>query len=103
MLALEKLPFVALMGCPVEETGYGSARMRLPVDEQHLRLGGTDAGPALMGLADATTYAVVLGMFGPVEFAVTTNLNCNFLGHPLMIDIISEGRILKLGKHLVVG
>ena len=102
-LAANKLPFAALMGYRVEEIGYGSARMRLPVDEQHLRPGGTVAGPALMGLADATMYAVVLGMIGPVELAVTTNLTCNFLRRPSMVDIVAEGRILKLGKRLAVG
>ena len=102
-LAADKLPFAALMGYRVEEIGYGSARMRLPVDEQHLRPGGTVAGPALMGLADATMYAVVLGMIGPVELAVTTNLTCNFLRRPSMVDIVAEGRILKLGKRLAVG
>lgn len=102
-LAADKLPFAALMGFQVEKIGYGNARMRLPVDEQHLRPGGTVAGPALMGLADATMYAVVLGMIGPVELAVTTNLTCNFLRRPSMVDIVAEGRILKLGKRLAVG
>ena len=102
-IATEKLPFAALMGFQVEEIGFGSARMRMPVAEQHLRPGGTVAGPALMGLADATMYAVVLSMIGPVELAVTTNLNCNFLRRPEMLDIIAEGRILKLGKRLAVG
>lgn len=59
-LSTQKLPFAGLMGYRVEE--------------QHLRPGGTVAGPALMGLADATVYAVVMGMIGPVELAVTTNL-----------------------------
>tara|TARA_B100000676_G_scaffold309051_1_gene371487 strand:- start:513 stop:944 length:432 start_codon:yes stop_codon:yes gene_type:complete len=102
-LAADKLPFGGRMGYQVEEIGYGTARMRMPVDEQHLRPGGTVAGPALRGLADATMYAVVLGMVGPVELAVTTNLTCNFLRRPSMVDIVAEGRILKLGKRLAVG
>ncbi len=102
-LSTQKLPFAGLMGYRVEDIGYGTARMRLPVEEQHLRPGGTVAGPALMGLADATMYAVVMGMIGPVELAVTTNLTCNFLRRPSMVDIIAEGKILKLGKRLAVG
>jgi acyl-coenzyme A thioesterase PaaI-like protein len=35
-----------------------------------------------MALADATLYAVVLGMIGKVELAVTTSLNINFLRKP---------------------
>ena len=102
-LSTQKLPFAGLMGYRVEDIGYGTARMRLPIEEQHLRPGGTVAGPALMGLADATMYAVVMGMIGPVELAVTTNLTCNFLRRPSMVDIIAEGKILKLGKRLAVG
>ncbi len=102
-LSIEKLPFAELMGFQVEDIGYGAARMRLPVGARHLRPGGTVAGPALMGLADATMYAVVLGMIGPVELAVTTNLTCNFLRRPSVADVVAEGRILKLGKRLAVG
>ena len=56
-----------------------------------------------MALADATLYAVVLGMIGQVELAVTTSLNINFLRKPPPADVIAEGRILKLGKRLAVG
>ena len=102
-LSVERLPFAELMGFRVEAIGYGTARMRLPVGARHLRPGGTVAGPALMGLADATMYAVVLGMIGPVELAVTTSLTCNFLRRPPVADVVAEGRILKLGKRLAVG
>ena len=56
-----------------------------------------------MAIADATLYAVVLGMIGRVELAVTTSLNINFLRKPPQADIIAEGRILKLGQRLAVG
>ena len=35
--------------------------------------------------------------------AVTTNLTANFLRRPAPVDMIAEGRILKLGKRLAVG
>ncbi len=56
-----------------------------------------------MALADVTLYAVVLGMIGKVELAVTTSLNINFLRKPGQKDILAEGRILKLGQRLAVG
>lgn len=102
-LGAEALPFMAMMGIVTEEIGYGNARMRLPVHEDHLRPGGTVSGPAMMGLADAAMYAVVLGMIGQVELAVTTNLNCNFLRRPKRADIIAEASMLKLGRRLAVG
>lgn len=80
------------------------ATMRLPVDDQHLRPGGTVSGPAMMGLADVTVYAALLSRIGPVALAVTTSLNINFLRKPQAnADIIARARMLKVGKRLGVG
>ena len=102
-LMVEQLPFMGMLGVVTEDIGYGHARMRLPVRTDHLRPGGTVAGPAMMGMADALMYAVVLGMIGKVELAVTTSLNCNFLRRPKVADVIGKGTILKLGRRLAVG
>jgi uncharacterized protein (TIGR00369 family) len=102
-LVAEKMPVAGMMGIRTEAIGYGTARLRLPVSALHLRPGGTVAGPALMGLADTAIYAVVLGMIGPVELAVTTSFTCNFLRRPPPADIVAEGRILKMGARLAVG
>lgn len=57
----------------------------------------------MMGLADAAMYALVLANIGPVELAVTTNLNINFLRKPSPGDVIGRATPLKLGKRLVIG
>lgn len=87
----------------VERLDPGEAVIRMTCQPEHLRPGGTIAGPVQMGLADATMYAVVLSLIGRVELAVTTNLNCNFLRRPQPADLIAHGKILKLGKRLAVG
>ncbi len=102
-LAAEQLPFMDIFGIVAEEIGHGHARLRLNTSDDVLRPGGTVSGPAMMGLADAAMYAVVLGMIGRVELAVTTSLNCNFLRRPKPADIIAEASILKLGRRLAVG
>ncbi len=98
-----ELPLVGLFGIRTSEIGHGQARMRMHFNPGLIRPGGTIAGPALMALADVTLYAVVLGMIGKVELAVTTSLNINFLRKPGQKDILAEGRILKLGQRLAVG
>lgn len=98
-----ELPMVSLFNMSTERIGRGEAAMRMRCDERSVRPGGTVAGPALMALADVCMYAVVLGLIGRVELAVTTNLNINFLRKPALGDILAEGRILKLGKRLAVG
>jgi len=98
-----ELPVVSLFNIATESIGRGEAVMRMRCDERSIRPGGTVAGPAMMALADVCMYAVVLGLIGRVELAVTTNLNINFLRKPALGDILAEGRILKLGKRLAVG
>ena len=102
-LCEEQLPFVALMNLKTEHIGYGFARMILPQSDDMLRPGGTVAGPAMMGLADAAIFAAILGQIGLVDQAVTTNLNCNFLRRPKPADIIGEAKLLKVGRRLAVG
>jgi uncharacterized protein (TIGR00369 family) len=98
----DSLPLAALFGLRVEELGYGRAVVRMPFGRDLIRPGGTVAGPALMGLADFTMYVVVLSLIGPVELAVTTSLNINFLRKPGEADVLAEGGCLKLGKRLAV-
>ena len=99
----EHLPLVDLFGIRTLDIGSGTASLRMHFNPSLMRPGGTVAGPALMALADVTLYAVVLGLIGRVELAVTTNLGINFLRKPGPADVLAEGRILKLGKRLAVG
>ncbi|MFQ5653010.1 MAG: PaaI family thioesterase [bacterium] len=87
----------------IEEVGARRARVRLLVDQRHLRHGDTVSGPALMALTDAATFFALLGEIGPVFDAVTSNLNINFLRKPAPVDIIAETRLLKIGKRLAFG
>ena len=87
----------------VERVDEMFAQVRMRYDRRHLRPGGTISGPALMMLSDTTMYMALLGMIGPVALAVTTNLNINFLRKPEQADVITECKLLKLGKRLAVG
>lgn len=88
----------------VTDLATGYAELKLTVDDSHLRPGGTISGPSMMALADVAMYAAILNEIGPVELAVTTNLNINFLRKPQAdCDIIANAKILKLGKRLAVG
>jgi uncharacterized protein (TIGR00369 family) len=86
----------------VEDSGEWGARVRLPVTKAHGRPGGTVSGPALMGLADGAAWLAILAQIGPVALAVTTSLHIDFLRKPPLVDVVAEGRVLKLGKTLAV-
>ncbi len=97
------LSFMDTMGIRLEAIGDGEVTARAKFDESFLRPGGTVSGPIMMGLADAAMYALVMSLIGPVELAVTTNLNINFLQKPLPGDVVAVAKILKLGKRLAIG
>ena len=86
----------------VEDVADTGVVMRLPVTQVNSRPGGTVSGPSLMALADTTAWLSVLAQIGPVALAVTTSLHIDFLRRPALVDVISEGRLLKLGRRLAV-
>lgn len=90
--------------CEIESIGEKSATISHPVGINELRPGGTVSGPVLMAVADCALYVAILGHFGMVAMAVTTNLNINFMRKPSADkDIVAECTLLKVGKLLVVG
>lgn len=97
-----ELPMSEWFGINLTEISEGRAVMELIYDEKLTRPGGTIAGPAMMALADAAMYAVVLSLIGKVELAVTTNLNINFLRKPANTNLVAEATMLKLGKRLAI-
>ncbi len=102
-LASERLPFAELMGLQLQSIDADGLWMRACYNDSFLRPGGTIAGPVMMGLADAAIYALILSRIGPVELAVTTSLNINFLRKPAPGDIVARATPLKFGKRLVIG
>ena len=86
----------------IEEVAPGGVRIRLSVTQAHSRPGGTVAGPTLMAMADAAAWLAILAHIGPVALAVTTSLHIDFLRKPVLVDLLAEGHLLKLGKQLAV-
>jgi uncharacterized protein (TIGR00369 family) len=88
----------------IEEVGARRIRVRLAVQERHLRPGGTVSGPSIFALADVAVYLCILAMIGPEALAVTTNCSIDFMRKPAArTDLIAECRLLKLGRVLAVG
>ena len=99
----EEFPQAVEAGAVIEQLDDAAIRIRLPVLERNLRPGGTVSGPTLMFLVDFGFYMLLLGRLGPVAHAVTTNPNINFLRKPEPVELIREGRLVKLGRSLAVG
>ena len=84
-------------------TKPNSLSMLMHISDEHLRPGGTVSGPTMFLLADVSFYLATLSMIGPKSLTVTTNCSINFLRKPNISDLISETRVLKIGKTLSVG
>ncbi|MGE6914628.1 PaaI family thioesterase [Achromobacter kerstersii] len=97
ILLADQHPFSLLLGIDVVRIGRGTARAVLPARDAHQRLGGIVAGPMLMGLADLTMYAAVVGATGQAH-AVTASLTINFLRKSPAGAIIADARLLKVGR-----
>ncbi len=88
----------------VEQAGAGTVNVRMGINTQHLRPGGTISGPSMFALADVSMYLAILGVIGPVALAVTTNCSIDFMRKPAAgVDLIGKARVLKLGRTLAVG
>ena len=77
--------------------------MLMHISSEHLRPGATVSGPTMFLLADVSFYLATLSIIGPKSLTVTTNCSINFLRKPNISDLISETRVLKIGKTLSVG
>ena len=86
----------------VEEAADWGVRVRLGKAALRDRPGGTVSGPTVMALADSAAWMALCAEIGPVPLAVTTSLHIDFLRRPEMVDMVAEGRLLKLGRRLAV-
>ena len=77
--------------------------LRMKIDQESLRPGGTVSGPAMFTIADCSFYCALLAMIGPEPMTVTTNVTMNFLRKPDPVDLVGHARILKLGRNLAMG
>ena len=77
--------------------------VEMPVNDKHLRPGGTVSGPSMFALADVAFYLAILKKIGPEGLTVTTNATINFMRKPKLEPLLAIPQIHKLGRHLIVG
>ena len=81
----------------------GRLSVEMPVNDKHLRPGGTVSGPSMFALADVAFYLAILQKIGPEGLTVTTSATINFMRKPGLEPLVAIPQIHKLGRHLVVG
>ncbi len=86
----------------VTHVGDGEVTVRMPYNEYMLRPGGVISGPTQMALADCAAYFAIFTRTGIEPYAVTSNLNINFLNACKAGDVVAKARVMKIGKKLAV-
>jgi|SoiMethySBSTD1v2_1073268.scaffolds.fasta_scaffold51185_5 uncharacterized protein (TIGR00369 family) len=86
----------------IENLDDTSIRMRAPVGDRQLRPGATVSGPTLFSVADAVAWMLTLAHLEPGRDAVTSGVTMQFLRRPRPVDLVAEGRLLRMGNRLSV-
>lgn len=89
-------------GITVEHLDDTSIRLRMPVADRQLRPGATVAGPTLFSLVDTVAWLLTLAHLAPGRDAVTSSVAMQFLRRPRLVDLIGEGRLLRMGSRFSV-
>lgn len=95
--------FRDLLGMQTAEAPPGRAEVTLDVRPEMLNRGGILHGGAFCALADQAIGHAVHSTLGEGGHAVTTELKVNFLRAVTGGRVIGKGRLLRRGRHLVVG
>jgi uncharacterized protein (TIGR00369 family) len=86
----------------IEHLDDATIRMRVPIGDRPLRPGDTVSGPVLFSIADAVAWMLTLAHLEPGRDAVTSSVTMQFLRRPQPVDLVAEGRLLRMGRRLSV-
>ena len=86
----------------IEELTDATIRMRAPIGDRQLRPGETVSGPALFSMVDAVAWMLTLAHLEPGRDAVTSAVTMQFLRRPQPLDLVADGRLLRIGRRLSV-
>lgn len=102
---LEAEPYWRLLGIRIDEIGEGYCRLRLPLSEGVRNFGrGPAHGGALASLVDVAVATALDSLDMPdMSGHTTVELNVSFLAPASGEAVLAEGRILRVGRRLVVG
>ncbi len=90
------------LGLETKRTDAGS-EVRLDVKERALNRGGIVHGGVICALVDQAIGAAVGYALGSGRRAVTVELKVNFLAAASDGTLIANGRLIREGKHLLIG
>lgn len=99
---IQQTPWHRYLGIQVEQLLKGSARIRLPFKPEFTgnATKGALHGGVLSSLADICAIATVWTFCRPQDLSATVDLKVDYLRPAPLEDMIAEGEIRMLGRHL---
>lgn len=99
---IQQTPWHRYLGIQVEQLLKGSARIRLPFKPEFTGNAAKGAlhGGVLSSLADICAIATVWTFCRPQDLSATVDLKVDYLRPAPLEDMIAEGEIRMLGRHL---
>lgn len=91
-----------LTGIEVLQADDEGSRFRMVVGDQHLQAYGTAHGGSLAGLLDAAMGLAALAQVAPDEGCATIEMKINFTAPVMPGDVHATGRVITLGRSVVV-
>lgn len=87
----------------VEAVEKSSARLRMPLSDRLVRVGGTICGQALMAVADTAMVIAVAAASGGFRPMTTVGQTISFMRPISGADVVADAKVLRLGKTLAFG
>ena len=94
--------FYRLVGMQVVRADEQGSAFALTVSAEHLQAYGTAHGGVIAGLLDAAMGLAILGRVPDGEACATVEMKLNFTAPARPGPVGGEGRVLHLGRRLVV-
>ena len=101
-------PWTENLGCRVEETRPGYARLSLLIERHHANRDGSVHGGVISSLMDSSTGVALRASYGPEDSDLlghaTLEMNVSYLETARLGDrLTAEAHILRKGRSIAVG
>ena len=100
---LDLNPFLAFLAMKPEEFGEGYARFRMAIRPEYLQGAGIMQGGLMVAMADESIAHAIMTLLSPSEGITTIELKSNFLAPVKAGELVSEARVFKKGRTLIIG
>ena len=99
--ALSLVPYAKLLGIELEEVGFGTATLVLPVRKELIQNHGVVHGGATASLIDSAMALAIIPLLGPKEKVTTVDLTICYLRPVTAGQMKAVAKVIRSGRRLI--